>query len=180
MKNKKTFYIFILREKEDDDSFNIDGIYPHEIYAYTDNAEYAYAFLETRNMDMFNYRVKKLNKKDIKKITDEYMLQNIVESNINMKSDKYKNIPIKVHITEQEQNMLNVQSTLITHENIFQYTWTDDTLFKNKYRQALTRLMYIGNRRFLSGGGIAYEIAQHKMRPNFMNILLDLYGELFK
>jgi hypothetical protein len=180
-KNKRNFYLFFLKENEDD-SFHIDGIYPNDIYAYTDNPTLAYQFISTRNMDIFNYDIKKLNKHDINNLCRENQLQNLISVNLMTKNFKYKIKNVSIVITEQERNNISIQNEFIMHEEIFRYTWTNENIFNNLYKQMLTKLMYVGMRNFLSTGGegLKYILSNYRMKSDMLAILYDMYGGLFK
>lgn len=142
------------------------------IYAYTNKKHLAEEFMLTRNMD--NYFVKEFNlSKD--DLNDLY--------NVNMRADLeyiemrigYKDV--KVPVTMEESRAIRSFYEAVEYKYLFQNTWIDTYPLKKKYVYALERLLYTAFNRYILGD--AENPMDGFLRPNYLNILMDLYRDYF-
>lgn len=115
----------------------------NELYAYTDNKEYAEKFEEFRNMDLFTRVKKRITKDDVNYLAMEfqgsYLMSNTYKG-YNTKNKKYYNIEI---ITTEIES-LNVGNKKVYMENagLYHNCVIDPYYFNNKLMVALKNIGY--------------------------------------
>jgi len=162
-------------------STDIDIAY--ELYAYTDNKKYMKQFKEERNMDKFLIMMKKLTKKEIHQLTEEYNSSFLIpfEGKTRVESEKYIDQFSIMATKEEKLNVVNVCTDVIMSK-----MWTsvsyDPMLFKEKYKHMFVRLGYYNAYRYLClDFDLDYfEDIASEFEPDYLSAFLNMYSDLMK
>lgn len=172
---KKKYWLFYLISKVD-----IYGSLPYDIYAFTDDIELAESFVNTRNMNMFYTKQKKLNKKEINELLKTYMTCELGWMEITTKiKEKYKVGRFNLPLTLREKQSCYNMSSLYLDDYIYRTVWDDNRIFKNKYANALDVLLYSGLREYLNGNEYTWSETNAKLVPDYMEFIFHDFRDLF-
>lgn len=171
---KKKYWVFYLLEDTSDGN-------AYDVYAFTDNIEYAKSFMSTRNMEIFYIKTIKLDRDEYNELIRNYMNCELDEY-IGMCIDKkYKLHNFRVILTRKEKIYTQSLSSLCVNEQIYQYVWLDMSICKRKYRKALHAIYYLPLCDFIVNGddNPMYNHDNTPLCANDFNIIMESYGSLF-
>ena len=175
-KHKKECWVFYLISNEP-----VCDVLPNQVYAITDNVEYANSFIKTRNMDMFYPRSLKMNIHDFNRFLEKNISSMLKEVHgYTRVKKKYKPEAFSIVLTVREESRSQNLLSLYMNEFIYRNVWNDPTLLKTKYQKALNTLLYNGLHNFLENGeDELWEDTISRMCPKLLNIILHDYKDLF-
>lgn len=165
MSKKYKYWFFYI-----DDEY-LDIVYIEEpnsnLYAYTDDYNIAVKFKKIRNMKIFTMEEKSLNYEEVNRLAYKFQREKLViakfeSSMTHSKSDLFK---YELALTEMEHT--NIQN--IVHQifisKMWNSTWIDPHIFKNKYLDMLYDI----------GFGYGYEMISDKTDMTLPQIIYSLF-----
>ena len=131
---KYKYWLFYLKKDNEND---------HELYAYTDNKNFALNFKESRNMDKFICVKKKLSQKEVNFLARDYQ-SNILQS-ISLKTSDENNKVIETTVigTMIEKITVTNETTRFMVCGLYEHCWIDPNLFNSEVYKALEILEYV-------------------------------------
>lgn len=162
--------------------FSIQQKYP--LYAITQDKDLAKAFIKTRNMDLFLYKVDDVSKESIDDIVNAKRNRMIQEYEFNTKVHRHtseeKDLYIKVVMTESEIDLVMEYGDSGEIMNIIQ-DWIPIEIFEDDVYDALQQLLYIKCMQFATGTD-GYETTvidrlDFPVRFDLFSIFLYTYGD---
>lgn len=150
----------------------------NEIYAYTDNKEYAKLFENDRDMTLFNKIKKEISKNEINYLAREY--QNCYLKDVSLKIfDKSKQKWFDGNIIMTGEEYLSVTSAEIQlmEVELYQHCWDNPIKFKDKIIKALEILEYNNVYRSIVSTDENIKI---NIKVDPLGIFLHYYGKSMK
>ena len=153
--------------------------YSELIYAYTTKKHLAEEFMLTRNMKIFLVKEFHLSSSELNELYKERMSANLEQIEVEVKQDdRIKKILLPVTM-EEARNARGTYDTILYHK-LLKYSWYHPDVFKMKYFEVLTNFRYVGFYNYITGIGMSFdEDVETLISPNYLNILLDMYGDYF-
>lgn len=175
MKNKFKIYVFIYTGKD-----SIYSTTQYEIYAWTDNKDYAERFASTRNMKYFFMKKVKLSLQERNRLIKDHMMCELSEFEGNTQLELGKKVKkFSIVLTKREKQSIMLERGLAINEYIFTAVWDDCNYLKDSIQEALQRLLYFDFQKYLLyGENEVTSNAMKKVKVNDMNIILKNIGSL--
>lgn len=151
-----------------------------DIYAFTDNRKTANNFKKTRNMKKFICKKCELDRKSINELIKYYMTSELKMFEGMTKNDKYEYKQFSIALTTFETHDCEVMSSLLSSDILSRYAFENIIFLKDKYKNALYKLLYNVVHDYINGSEDSYNIMQDFIYPDQFNIIMDRYGDLFK
>ena len=150
-----------------------------ELYAYTDNKEFAKSFERERDMSLFNKVKKKLSKGELNYLAREY--QNCYLKKVEMKMyDKKNHIWLYGDFVMSTTEHLTVTSSAIklSECDIYRYCWFNPYIFKDNIIKSLEILEYANIYRHNESND--YKSHKINLKPDELGIFLHYFGKTMK
>lgn len=175
-KGKKKYWIFYIMK--DCESMDVEK---YGIYAFTDNSELAYQFINTRNMNLFYVKTIKLDNKEWNELLKHNLHAELSMLEGTTKNKNYKVVPFCVPVTKREKMFCNNDETIYIHEYLYRFLWESIIPYKDKYINALDTLLYSDLSELLKSNGDmdVYQRANERLIPDHFNILMRHVKDLF-
>lgn len=167
---KIKYWIYYLRDGTD-----------NEIYAYTDNKEYAELFELDRNMSMFTCIKKKIGIDEINFLAREY--QNCYLKEMKMRIfDKSKSKWINaVYITTVSEYLtVTTASISLIESDIYEHCWYNPGIFKKNIFKALEVIEYNNVYRQITSNVYDDNETEINIKPDMLGIFLYYYGKTMR
>ena len=150
----------------------------NQIYAYTDNKEYAKQFESWHNMSKFIKREVKLTKEEIHIMTEDIMSKYLQPYRIITEGKKKKKKKILIISNRDEKRLLDSNVSMIANNTIIRNTIQEPHIYDYSLYKALSVLKYP---QMHSGVDIQIETGMISMDDSFIAIdELAVYINIFK
>lgn len=164
------FYIFYIATD------NILHFQFGDIFGYTDDIECVENFISTRNMNLFHVKKVELSRNEINLLHKNHMKSIIRMRDIITYDDKVsKIITVNIALTDIEYIMYNNAAHLYTDINIHTNVFCNPFIFKDQYKSALSKIMYIYAFLYVHAPDAIND--NHKIYPNGLSIIMDIIGD---
>lgn len=149
----------------------------HVLYAWTEKDKVAERFIKERNMDMFTLRKSKMTKREIVEYGNKNRTTEISEHEFltcrNRFKNKWKSVEVLTTWSERENVLTTVDLGLSEQELCQNYR-----ILKNKYIDALNKLVYVPNYDLVYGLNEDYCLPD--IQYDELNLFINLYGNTMK
>lgn len=164
--NKIKYWIYYIKDKD-------------VPYAYTDNKDYAKAFEQNRDMDMFKRIKKDISKQEINRLAREYQNGLLTKVDLDVYDKANESWFTWTFImTADEYFSLTLAEVQLMESFLYKHCWEHPGKFKNKIIKALEVLEYNNVNRYLSlKSDTNVEI---RVKPDLLGIFLHYYGKTMK
>lgn len=170
------YEMYLIYIKTDD----MADVAQYDIYAYTNSKEILKQFKETRNMDKFYIKKESFTKEELNDLYKTHMHSNLEKYKVSFRDNCYHYHEASIPITQWERMKIDMASSMVIHEKIYEHVWTDIYPLKKKYYNALSKLLYVGLHHYITeGGDDLWSETEGKMISLSLPCLFDYCGELF-
>lgn len=166
------YWFYYLIDKEDTDSY--------ELYAYTDNKEYARMFELTRLKKRFKKRIMKISRRAVNYLASDHTggyLRKTIFMTENPKDTKLTHIEFIV--TESEDITTKSYASSMINIKIWDHCWFDYRIFNDEMLELLKMLRYTYGYNMISDSGEydTSDIDDGILCPDEFGMFMHLYGD---
>lgn len=182
MKNKLKCYMFFMREEQyvKLDSYNINNpsmSYDIDneslcLYAYTFNKADAQEFKDMRNMDIFKFKVKKADNRDVDEMSRNFCLCELMTlTEVEPRAD------VDLLVTREEYVSMQTKGGRRISDLVWNFEDYPHNIFKSKYAEVLDILKY----RELTCDDIKFDsLLDNTIRRDYMSMFVNMFGRLLR
>lgn len=154
----------------------------NELYAYTDNKNYAKEFENMRNMKKFKRVVDDISTDELRQLVEEYKNKYLIKTKMDV-YDKNSKEWFKQDIILTSVESITIQNTEahLLYKNIYSNCWDDPYIFKSKVHKALETLEYVNvYQNYIMAHSGLYQEDELNIKIDKLGIFIRCYGKTLK